>query len=302
MDINDKYYEEIQNNINKRTLHEKYRKEQHGKTRIIYNREISPVQIYQNVMNNTTFIYRNRVPEEGKKVITGLKGIKRNKIIGSLIQWFGLLLIVLFVIYIINYNSIDTAQNIKLAITLVMFVGAPTLIIVGGFIRIIGRKYMADYIEVWNPIKTPVEINCLSNGQLVVIYYSTRNKECGGYLSALNMDDSIWRGGRYERVSIPSYVKSIYVIDSVKSCRKTENGLMIESSGTRYGVRRARLLYRQNAQLNTQSRIWLSVFAETLISYRKEEIPAIFTNMEQLKASLMNYGYFELGRNTFSPL
>lgn len=296
MENTDLYYRELQNNIEKLDIREKYRKEQHDSSRIIFNREISPVQMYQNVMNNTVFIYKNRVPEDGKKVITGLKGIRRRRIAGSIIQWIGVLLIILFVLFTFNYKSVEWNNNIKLAFMLAILAGIPAFLIIGTSIKTSGRKFMIDYLDVWNPMKSPIEFNCLANGQLVLMKYARRDKSCGVYLSALNPDDTIWHGNLLNRMTIPTYADNIYVIDSIKSCTRTENGLMIESSGRFYGARRARCLY------NNHHDTWLSVFAETHVSYRKDEIPAIFANMEQLEASLMNYGYFEPGTNTFSPL
>ena len=296
MEKNDLHYEELQKNIEKLSTGEKYRKEQHDSTRIIFNREISPVQMYQNVMDNTVFTYKNRVPEEGKKVITRLKGIRRKKIAGSIVQWIGVLLLVLFVLLTFN-DAFREWSNIKEPIGLAIFLGIPVFLFIGGCIRVSGRTFMADYLQVWNPLKSPVEFNCLTNGQLVLMYYSCRDKSCGGYSSALNPDDTIWhsRGLGFKYVRIPTYVNYMYVIDSIKSCTRTENGLMIESSGRYYGVRGAR-------HVGDSDGTWLHVFAEIHVSYRKEEIPAIFADMEQLEAALMNYGYFEPGRDTFSPL
>lgn len=101
---------------------------------------------------------------------------------------------------------------------------------------------MADYIEVWNTfanIKGPIEINCLNNGQLAIIKYENRDKTQGKYLSALNADDTIWQGGVFDWLFFPTYVQYIYIIDSVKSCTRTKNGLMLESSGVFYGRRAA---------------------------------------------------------------
>lgn len=298
----DLYYEEIQKNIEKLELNEKYRQEKHDRTRIIFHNEISPLQIYQNVMDNTVFIYKNRVPEEGTKVITRLKVIKRNKVIGSLIQWIGILLIAAFVLLIFSYRSLRWDSNIKLKILLLLFFGSFVFIFAGGLIRISGRKFMGDYIEVWNQYsiwKGPVEINCLKNGQLAIIKYRHRDKSRGEYLSALNPDGTIWHGNLLRRMMLPTYVRYIYIMDSVKSCARTENGLMIESSGKYYGIRGAR--YKQGRRSGNR-RLWFYVFAETRISYRKEEIPAILDHMEQLEAALINYGRFQSGINAFSPL
>ena len=299
-------YEKFQKNIKKLILNEKYRKEKHDNSRIIFNREISPVQMYQNLMDNTVFTYKNRVPQEDSKVITELKGIKRNRIVGSIIQLIGVLLIVLFVLFVLNYKSIECSNNMKLAALLSMFVGALIFIIVGGFIRISGRTFMADYIQVWNKLSIlngPIEINCLKNGQLAIIKYRHRDKSCGEYISALNPDDTIWHGDFFARVKIPTYVECMYIIDSIESCTRTENGLMIESTGRYYGKRCARIWHHGGSNDNrTNNKTRGYVFTEVHISYRKEEIPAILENMEQLESSLINYGHFETGRNTFSPI
>ncbi len=291
-------YEKIQKNIEKLFLNEKYRKEKHDSSRIIFNREISPVQMYQNLMDNTVFTYKNRVPEEGSKVITSLKGIRRKRIIGSIIQWIGVLLIVLFVLLILNYKSIEWDNSIKLASLLSMPVGI-LVFTVGGFIRISGRKFMGEYLEVWNKLsnlKGPIEINCLKNGQLAIVKYRHRDKSCGDYLSALNPDGTIWHGNFFNCIRIPTYVEYMYIIDSIKSCARTESGLMIESSGKYYGRR-----WAWNSYYRSSRPIPFYVFTETYVSYRKEEIPVIFDNMDQLESSLINYGYFETEINTFSP-
>ena len=304
MEKNDSYYGELQKNIEKRSQGEIERKEQHGSSRIIFNREISPVQMYQNVMDNTTFIYKNRVLEEGKKVIFRLKGIRRKKIAGSIIQWLGALLFVLFVLYIFHYQSIEWDNNIKTAVALALFLGIPVFFFIGLCVRCSGRRFIREYLHRPSPfsdIGVPIiEFNRLANGQMVLMMYSRHDKSCGGYLSALNPDDTIWhgRGLGFKYVRIPTYVDYMYVIDSIKSCTRTENGLMIESSGRYYGVRGARHVGGGGDSNGT----WLTVFAETHVSYRKEEILAIFSDMEQLEAAFMNYGYFEHGRDTFSPL
>lgn len=298
MENNNLSYEKIQKNIEKLFLNEKYRKEKHDSSRIIFNREISPVQMYQNLMDNTVFTYKNRVPEEGSKVITSLKGIRRKRIVGSIIQWIGALLIALFILFILNYKSVDLDNDVKFAITLTTLAGIPLFIIIGGFIRILGRKFMGEYLEVWNKLsnlKGPIEINCLKNGQLAIVKYRHRDKSCGEYLSALNPDGTVWHGNFFTRIRISTYVEYMYIIDSIKSCARTENGLMIESSGRYYGKRWARNSY------NGSNETPFYVFAETYVSYRKEEIPVIFDNMDQLESSLINYGYFEPGKNTFSP-
>lgn len=296
MGNNDLSFEKFQKNLQKLTLNEKYRKEKHDSSRIIYNREISPVQMYQNLMDNTVFTYANRVPEEGSKIITSLKGIKRKRIVGSIIQWIGVLLIALFVFYTFNFKSIEWDDNIKLGIALAMFVGIPVFLLTGAFIRASGRKFMADYLEVWNKLKAPIEINCLKNGQLAIIKYRHRDKSCGSYVCALNPDDTIWFGTVFTCNRVPTYVEYMYIIDRIESCTRTENGLMIESSGRCYGKRWVRTRHNKN------SKTMCHVFAETQISYRKDEIPSIFSNEEQLEAALMNYGYFEPDRNVFSPL
>lgn len=289
-------YGAFQNNIDKLDMREKYRKEQHDGTRIIFQREISPVQMYQNVMDKTVFLYKNRVPEEGKRIITRLNGIKGKRIAGSVIQWTGVLLTALFVLFVFRYQSIDWNNHIKITFMLAMAAGILILLVLGGFIRISGRKLMADYLDVWNPLKAPVEINRLENGQLAIIKYKNRDKSCGAYPSALNPDDTIWKGTMLNCSMLPTYVEYMYIIDCVKSCSKTKSGILIESSGRTYGMRMARLYHSNSEPFR------LSVFAESHISYRRDEIPAIFTDMDQLESSLMNYGYFEPGRNTFSPL
>ena len=136
MEKNDLHYEELQKNIEKLSTGEKYRKEQHDSTRIIFNGEISPVQMYQNVMDNTVFTYRNRVPEEGKKVITRLKGIRRKKIAGSIVQWIGVLLLVLFVLLTFN-DAFREWSNIKEPIGLAIFLGIPVFLFIGGCIDVL---------------------------------------------------------------------------------------------------------------------------------------------------------------------
>ena len=288
---------EFQENIKKLTYKEKDRKEEHGNSRIIFNREIPPVNIYQNVMNNTTFIYRNRVPSEGGKLISRLKGIRGKKIMGSVIQWIGVLMTVISAYMLFFYDIEDWDANIKGLLAVLMLSGVTVFLIIGGIIRTRGRAYMSDYIEVWNPLKAPVEINRLANGQLAVIKYINRDKSCGLYKSALNPDDTI-QTQRIDMKMIPTYAMYIYIIDQIKSCEKTKNGVMVESSGRYYGARWAWKKYNTHTNKYT----WYYVFTETHISYKKEEIPDIFTDMEQLEASLMNYGYYEEGRNGFYPL
>lgn len=288
--IRDKYQE----NIEKLFHREAQRGEQHGAARIIFYQEMTPIQMYKNIENNTEFVFRNRVPEEGSKVIKKLKGVGGQRRIGMLIQYLGLLITVLFVLFIFHYKSIHWDDNLKLALFLVMFFSGLILFpVVGGIIRIWGRRYLIDYLDVWNLLKPPMEIRRLNNGQLAVLHYIARDKSCSSYLSAIKADDT--DGKEY----IPSYVDYIYIIDHVKSCTRTKNGLMIESSGRYYGTRTA---YTRTTSKYHKYAVVYSAFTETQISYRKEEILAIFSDMEQLEVDLMCYGDYEAVQDGFSPL
>ena len=310
IDLNDMMHQDIrakyQANIEKLTYDEKRRGEQHGDTRIVFYQEMPPIQMYKNVRDNTEFVYRNRVPYEGTKVIKNLKGVGLQRRIGMAVQWLGLLITVLFVIYIFNYQSIDWDNDLKIALALIMFFMGPIVLpIVGGSIRIYGRKYLIDYLRVGNSLAgSPMEINRLSNGQLVILSYMIMDKSCSTYLSALNMDDTEWSdpiGTRipFNREKIPTYIDYMYIIDSVKSCKRTKNGLLIESSGRYYGTRMAYAEYHRDSVTNATV---LSVFTEAQITYRKEEILDIFMDMDQLEVELNSYSDYMVGRDAFSPL
>ncbi|MCD8098121.1 MAG: hypothetical protein LUE31_08835 [Lachnospiraceae bacterium] len=297
---NEPYNGQYQNTIEKLSLYEKYRKEQHDSTSVIFNREMQPNLMYQNLINSTVFIYQNRVPTEGSGVITHLKGVGRKRTIGIIIQLLSLPLLAVFLLFLSNYKQIEWNDTLKLVLTFVLLFGIPAAITVGGMIRIFGRKLMIEYLEVWNSVagKPPIEINLLTNGQLVITKYLKRDKTCGSYLSVLNPDDTVWHGTVFDRIHIPSFVEYMYVIDSVKSCVDTEDGIMIETSGRFYGARGALHSYNNHGRGES---VWYCVFAQSHISYRKDEIPAILTNMDHLKSTLMNYGNYENSANSFSP-
>ncbi len=309
IDLNDMMHQDIrakyQANIEKLTYDEKRRGEQHGDTRIVFYQEMPPIQIYKNARDNTEFVYRNRVPEEGPKVINNLKGVGLQRRIGMAVQWLGLFITVLFVIYIFNYQSIDWDNDLKIALALIMFFMGPIVLpIVGGSIRIYGRKYLIDYLRVRSStFGSPMEINRLSNGQLVILSYMTMDKSCSTYLSALNMDDTEWKGVRtpFTSEEIPTYVDYMYIIDSVKSCKRTKNGLMLESSGRYYGTRTAYTEHYSNDN-GPDDYVNVLVFTEAQITYRKEEILDIFTDMDQLEVELNSYSDYMVGRDAFSPL
>ncbi|MCD7741378.1 MAG: hypothetical protein LUI06_04150 [Ruminococcus sp.] len=299
---NEPYNGQYQSTIEKLCLYEKYRKEQHDNTRVIFNREMQPNLMYQNLMNSTVFIYQNRVPTEGSRVITHLKGIGRRRMIGIILQLLSLPLLAVFLLFLFNYKQIEWNDTLKLVLTFVLLFGIPAVITVGGMIRTFGRKLMIEYLQVWNSVaaKPPMEVNLLTNGQLVITKYLKRDKTCGSYLSVLNPDDTVWHGGTvFDRIHIPSFVEYMYVIDSVKSCVDTEDGIMIETSGRFYGARGALHSYNNHG---SGEGVWYCVFAQSHISYRKDEIPAILTNMDHLKSVLMSYGNYENSANSFSPL
>lgn len=79
-----------------------------------------------------------------------------------------------------------------------------------------------------------------------------------------------------------------------------ENGLLIESSGRRYGLR---VGYRQHRG-GVGNMMEYYVFTELQVQYRKEEIPTIYEYMDKLEETLRNYGSFEPGRGSepFYPL
>ena len=294
---------EYQRNIENLTYQEYRRKEKHESTRIIFNSEATPENMYQNVMNNTTFIFRNRVFSEGRKIISRLKGIRGKKNAGAALIWLGVLITAISAYILFFCNSEDFTFSIKRILAAVMVSGAPVFLIIGLFVRCSGRRYMMDYLNAWNPFSTPTEINRLVNGQIVIIGYATNDRGCGSYTSALKSDDTIWDErptGQsagfvetfYNTTLIPTYVNYMYIIDSIKSCTKTKSGIMIESSGRYYGIR----------SVNGSDRRVYWVFTEVYISYKKEEILDIFTNMELLESSLMNYGYYEEKRDRFYPL
>lgn len=74
--IRDKYHKNVEDLFDDE---KRLRKEKHGNAKIIFYQEISPVQMFQNVIDNTSFIFKNRAKEEGKKVIykTGNLGKKK---------------------------------------------------------------------------------------------------------------------------------------------------------------------------------------------------------------------------------
>lgn len=53
-------------------FYEKYRKEQHGSLWIIFNREGTPLKVFKNVLDKTVLIFKNRVPEEGTRLIPAI--------------------------------------------------------------------------------------------------------------------------------------------------------------------------------------------------------------------------------------
>ena len=292
---------EYQKNIEKLSYNESIRKEQHESTRIIFNREATPVSIYQNVMNNTTFIYKNRVLSEKSRDISALKGIRVKKNVATAIIWIGVLITAISAYILFFHGRENLELSMRRILAVVMMSGAPVFFMIGLIIlKCNSRKYMVGYLPVLYPFGSHVEINRLTNGQMVILRYATRKKTCETYISALNPDDTIWDQqltgffkDYFYRSRIPTYISYMYIIDSIKSCKKTKGGIMIESSGRYYGRRGA---------CEGKDTVYFDVFAEAYVSYRKEEIPAIFTNMEQLEASLMNYGYYEEERDRFYPL
>ncbi len=290
---NEPYDGRYQEYLDKLSERERNRREIHGESRIISVSKMSPLQIYQNVKDNSIYVFENRVPTEGTKVIKQLKGVGAKRRAGIVIQLLSLVVLLAFLLYLYFYKSIDLGFYTKLSIVWIMFAAIPILLIVGGCIRISGRKLLIDYLDVWNTVarKGPVEINCLTNGQLAIIKYCNSDKSQSRYPSALDYDDTIWHGTTFNTPYVSTFVDYIYIIDNVKSCTKTKNGIMIETSGTSYGKR----VVRSNSD-------FYCVFAKTDISYRVEEIPAILTDMQALEAALSNYGNYESGSNAFSPL
>ncbi len=308
IDLNDMMHQDIrakyQANIEKLTYDEKRRGEQHGDARIVFYQEMPPIQMYKNVRDNTEFVYRNRVPEEGPKVINNLKGVGLQRKIGMPLQRIGLLVFILSWVYVFVATIIDLNENFK-PIALIMLIMGPVLFIVGGSIRIYGRKYLIEYLRVRSSsFGSPMEINRLSNGQLVILSYMTMDKSCSTYLSALNMDDTVWKGVRtpFTSEEIPTYVNYMYIIDSVKSCKRTKNGLMLESSGRYYGTRTAYTEHYSNDNGQLDDYVNALVFTEAQVTYRKEEILDIFMDMDQLEVELNSYSDYMVGRDAFSPL
>lgn len=283
--------EQIQKNIRKLEDFERMRKEQHDNERIIFNRECSLEQMFQNLMRHVSVTYKNRVIEERKKIPSLIKGIRRKNLIFYVFLLLAVLVCVCF--FCIDWLSMENG-GVKTLLMLSLFAAPLLLLIVGGCFKCSGRKYMAEYIEVWNIVKPPVEIVRLSNGQLAVISYAARDKGSMKHTSALNEDDTLQR----QYFSTP--VNSVYIIDKISSCSRTANGLMIESAGRYYGIRAA--YWHRNINSSAHIHSCSYVFAEAHISYRKEEIPTIFTDWDSLEASLSGYQDYEAAGDMFDPL
>lgn len=286
--------EQFKENVKKLYIFEKYRNEQHTNEKI--DESCSPVDAYNDFKDSFQVRYSNLVITKNKKIPKLIKTIGKWKTIGGFIQFLALLnfvyIILMLSVYkenLLDYPRYNWDEGLYMAYMLLVILGPALLLIIGGFVRIIGRKPFAEYIEVWNPMKAPVEVVRLSDGRVAIISYLTRDMNKGKYLKAVSASGEpltthpIWESTEYEDDAVMKYC---YIIDAIHSLKETRDGFEIVSSGQFKGLRIAG--YTHNKRRNTNIRMPYYLWTECDVKHRKEVIPNIFENMEYLGTDLKN--------------
>lgn len=278
--------------VAKLTRFESYRSEKHSGEKIV--EEYTPVQYYESIKNRVIFTYNNLVISKKKKVQRLIPTIRRWRLRGQLLQSLSILMTA-FVLYAL-FGANDTffrgphnswPNGLYVAYILFMIFAPIIVFIVGGLIQTKGRKLFAEYIEVWNPLKAPMEIVKLNDGRIAILNYLSRDMSMAKYSRAVDGNGeplkphSIIDESKYRDDAV---IKSCYAIDKVISATAVEDGILLESSGFFYGLRRA---IRTGNHSDSKTKFEYFLWTECAVDYRREIIPCIYENFDDLKGNLM---------------
>lgn len=236
--------------------------EMHSEERIVKQDEYTPIQFYENLVNKTIKKYDNLVISENKKIPHMIPTIRKWKTIGDAIQILGVILVAIFVLSL-------NGERLKGRIASIIVVLILQLI-VGRLVKVIGRKPFGEYTLCWKKTLPHMDIRELDDGKLAITKYMKRDETAGNYEDIITNEKQ------------QSIVKYTYIIDKVISCERVKDGIMLESAGKFYGLRAVRLTTGEGATDYKDG----YAFTEVKVDYRREIIPCIFANMDELYCSL----------------
>lgn len=291
MHIPDKFRE----NIKKLTPFEEMRKEKHSGEKIIT--DYNPVQYYEKLKKDTDYIYENEVIVKKAKIPKLIPTIGKWKKIGLVIQLMALIVIG-YAVYAIGFANETLIQGPRenwdggayVLYLMSIVLGPVILLVVGGIVQTLGRKQFAQYIEVWNPLKAPMEIRKLKKGRIAIVEYRARNMKKAEYNSCFDKEgnpvdyNSVLDLKDSQDITV---INSCYVIDKVKKVELVKDGIKLSSSGKFYGLRAAD--QTSNVHRTGSSHLRFYAWTECEVKERHEIIPNIFMRMGDIYADLRNY-------------
>lgn len=257
----------IEDNIKQIEIFELQRCEMHSGERLVKASEYTPVEYYERLKNNTEKVFHNRIVFENISPSKLISTVRIWNILGGLVLLLGLCVTVILVPKILT----------KFIIAVIVLI----IVLLSNTVRKQGRKSLGEYLEVCDKNRPHLEIRKMRDGKISIVAYQRRDEK-PARCKAPNDDEMI-----------ESVIKYCYTIDKIIACSHVKDGILIESKGIFHGLRRSDEWYTKNGKEAFEyngSYQWV----ELSIDYRREVIPAIFEDMDELETTLNNYDANEL--------
>lgn len=266
---------EIEKKLLRRTEFEVYRKEKHSNARLVTYSEYTPEQFLK-AFNRSK--YNCIAMRDEYKKNDDIPEFKLRKIYFALV-WF-VVYISLYTIIITRMIMVGNGDSLKELSTILMLMAVglifvlPTLTIAYLF-KFVGMPPFNAYLY------GETKFYRMANGQIA---FADISKKGYSYTSMFDDYGEMFHPTSKNLLNVKhSEIREVYVPTRIISVKMTRNGILLESSGTFYGLRNSKTVRGGHSVFHYEA------WAEMDIDYRKEVIPVTWTNLEGLFSSLQAY-------------
>lgn len=270
----------IEKTLLMRTEFELYRKEKHSNARLIADSDYTPEQFVEAFKRSQNDCISMRDENKKNEDIPEFKIRKMISVLSWIIIYGGVFTLTLLRMYKVNgievFKEISTIV-VLIALALIMLL--PVLLI----------SYLSKFLGMppFNAfLRGNTKFYRMNNGQIAFVDLSEKGYPYPSVFENL----SVLRNPKWEDAKKlnkkNTEIMEMYIPTKIISVKMTRNGILLESSGKFYGIRKS---YITRYGSTKSAAFHFEDWSEMDIDYRKELIPVTWINIEGLFRELQTY-------------